>query len=81
MFVGVVPRGNPMKEDDNRFAGLGAKALNEAERESVVKLALQVMAEEVADGPVMRGDTAAPRYLRLEAGGREREVRSRARAT
>ena len=34
-------------KDDDRFAGLGAKALNEAERESVVKLACEVMAEEV----------------------------------
>ena len=61
-------------KDDDRFAGLGAQALSEAERESVVKLALQVMAEEVADGPVMRDHNAAARYLRLKVGGREREV-------
>ena len=61
-------------KDDNRFAGLGAKALNEAERESVVKLALEVMAAEVANGPVMTDDTSALRYLRLKVGGREREV-------
>ena len=60
--------------DDNRFAGLGAKALNEAERESVVELAVQVMAEEVANGPVMTGEAAAARYLQLKAGGCEREV-------
>ena len=40
----------------------------------MVKLALAVMAEEVADGPVMTGEAAAARYLRLKAGGREREV-------
>jgi len=61
-------------KDDDRFAGLGAQALSEAERESVVKLALQVMAEEVADGPVMTGEAAAARYLQLKAGGHEREV-------
>ena len=61
-------------KDDNRFAGLGAKALSEAERESVVKLALEVMAEDVTDGPVMTGEAAAAKYLQLKAGGREREV-------
>ena len=61
-------------KDDDRFAGLGAQALSEAERESVVKLALQVMAEEVADGPVMTGEKAAGTYLRLKVGGHEREV-------
>ena len=61
-------------KDDNRFAGLGAGALSEAERESVVQLALEVMAEEVADGPVVAGETAAARYLQLKAGRREREV-------
>ncbi|MDE0421010.1 MAG: DNA repair protein RadC [Gammaproteobacteria bacterium] len=61
-------------KDEDRFAGLGAEALSEAERESVVKLALRVMAEEVADGPVMTGETATARYLQLKAGGREREV-------
>ena len=61
-------------KDEDRFAGLGAKALNEAERESVVKLALAVMAEEVARGPIMSGETAAARYLQLKAGRREREV-------
>ena len=61
-------------KDDDRFAGLGAEALSEAERESVVELALKVMAREVADGPVMTGDTAAARYLQLKVGRREREV-------
>ena len=61
-------------KDENRFAGLGAQALSEAEKESVVKLALQVMARQVADGPVMTGEADAARYLRLKAGGREREV-------
>ena len=61
-------------KDDDRFAGLGAEALSEAERESVVKLALQVVAKEVAKGPVITGDTDACRYLRLKAGGHEREV-------
>lgn len=61
-------------DDNDRFAGLGVEALSEAERESVVRLALQVMAEEVADGPVMRDHNAAARYLRLKVGGREREV-------
>ena len=65
-----------MKKDDNRFAGLGAQALSEAERESVVQLALQVMAQQVADGPVMTGEADAARYLRLKAGGqRARGVR------
>ena len=63
-----------MKKDDNRFAGLGAQALSEAERESVVQLALQVMAQQVADGPVMTGEADAARYLQLKVGGQEREV-------
>ena len=61
-------------KDDDRFAGLGVGTLSEAERESVVKLALQVMAKEVANGPVMTGEKAAGRYLRLKVGDREREV-------
>ena len=61
-------------KDDNRFAGLGVETLSEAERETVVKLALKVMAQEVADGPVLTGETAAARYLQLKAGRREREV-------
>ena len=32
-----------------------------------------VMAEEVADGPVMTGEAAAARYLRLKTGQRRRE--------
>ena len=63
-----------MKEDDNRFAGLGAKALNEAERESVVKLACEVMAAVVADGPVVSDHAEVARYVRLKTGRREREV-------
>jgi len=63
-----------MKKDDNRFAGLGAEALSEAERESVVKLALEVMAQGVADGPVLTGETDAARYIQLNVGDREREV-------
>ena len=61
-------------EDEDRFAGLGAEAISEAERESVVKLALEVMATEVVDGPVMSAESAASRYVRLKTGGREREV-------
>ena len=61
-------------KDDNRFAGLGVETLSEAERESVVKLALKVMAEEVADGPVMTGQAAAAKYLQLKIGRRDREV-------
>ena len=61
-------------KDKHRFAGLGAEALNEAERESVVKLALTVMAEEVAQGPIMSGETAAARYLQLKTGRLDREV-------
>ena len=61
-----------MKND--RFAGLGAEALNEAERESVVRLACEVMAAEVTQGPVLSGDRAASRYLQLKAGRRSREV-------
>ena len=59
---------------DDRFAGLGVETLSEAERESVVQLALQVLAEEVADGPVMAGEKVATRYLQLKTGQREREV-------
>ena len=40
----------------------------------MVKLVLEVMAEEVADGPVMTGDADAARYLQLKIGRREREV-------
>ena len=61
-------------KDDNRFDGLGVETLNEAERESVVRLALKVMAEKVADGPVMTGERDAARYLQLKVGDREREV-------
>lgn len=61
-------------KDDDRIAGLGVETLSEAERESVVKLALAVMEREVADGPVMTGESAAALYLRLKAGRREREV-------
>ena len=61
-------------KDEDRFAGLGARALNEAERDSVVKLACEVMANEVARGPVMTGDSAAAQYVRLKAGRGEREV-------
>ena len=60
-------------KDDNRFPGLGAEALNEAERDSVVKLACEVMADEVAQGPVMSGETAAAKYLQLKTGRCERE--------
>ena len=61
-------------KDDDRFASLSVETLSEAERESVVKLALKVMAQEVADGPVLTGETAAARYLQLKACRREREV-------
>ena len=61
-------------KDDNRFAGLGVETLSEAERESVVRLALEVMAKEVAAGPVITGDEAAARYIQLRAGRGEREV-------
>ncbi len=61
-------------KDDNRSAGLGVETLSEAERESVVKLALEVMAKEVAAGPVITGDEAAARYIQLRTGRREREV-------
>ena len=61
-------------KDDNRFAGLGVHTLNEAERDSVVKLALEVMVEEVADGPVLTDGPVAAKYLRLKSGRREREV-------
>ena len=61
-------------KDENRFAGLGVETLNEAERDSVVKLALAVMAEEVVKGPLMTGEQAAIRYLQLKAARREREV-------
>ena len=59
---------------DDRFAGLGAQALNEAERESVVRLALEVMAKEVANGPLMTSEADTVRYLQLKTGAREREV-------
>lgn len=59
---------------DDRFAGLGAEALSEAERESVVELAKAVMATEVAKGPVMIGEAAASTYLQLKAARREHEV-------
>ena len=59
---------------DDRFAGLGVETLNEAERESVVRLALEVMAKDVADGPLMTSEADAVRYLQLKTGGREREV-------
>ena len=61
-------------KDDDRFAGLGAQALNAAERDSVVKLALEVMVEEVARGPVMSEEPDTAEYLRLKTCRREREV-------
>jgi len=62
-----------MKYDD-RFAGLGAEALNEAERDSVVKLALEVMDAELVDGPVITGDDSAARYVQMKTAREEREV-------
>ena len=70
--MGVVPRSKPKKGD--RFAGLGAQALNEAERESVVRLALEVMANGVTDGPLMTSGADAVRYLQLKTGGERRCV-------
>ena len=61
-------------KDDNRFAGLGVETLSEAEREDVVRLALEVMKREVADGPVFSGDADATRYLQLKTAGLENEV-------
>ena len=61
-------------KDEDRFAGLGAQALNEAERDSVVKLAVEVMAEEVARGPIMSGEADAVKYVQLKTGRSEREV-------
>ena len=61
-------------KDDDRFAGLGAETLSEAERESVVRLALEIMANDVADGPLITSEADAARYLQLKSGGREREV-------
>ena len=61
-------------KDEDRFAGLGAQALNEAERESVVQLACEVMAEEVARGPVVSGEADAAKYVQLKFGRCEREV-------
>ena len=62
-----------MNEPD-RFTGLSADALNEAETESVVKLACEVMAAKVAKGPVVTGDKAAAKYVQLKTAGSEREV-------
>ena len=61
-------------KDDDRFAGLGADALNEAERDSVVKLALEVMAAELVEGPVVTGEASAARYVQMKAAREEREV-------
>ena len=61
-------------KDEDRFAGLGAEALSEAERDSVVRLALEVMAGEVVRGPLMSGEADAAKYLQLKAGRRRREV-------
>ena len=61
-------------KDDNRFVGLEVEALNEAERESVVQLALEVMAGEVARGPLMSSEADTARCLKLKAGRRRREV-------
>ena len=60
--------------NEDRFAGLGASALNEAEKESVVRLALDVASEDLAQGPVMAGQADASNYLRLKTGRSEREV-------
>ena len=61
-------------KDEDRFAGLVAQALNEAERESVVQLACEVMAEEVTRGPLMTSEADAAKYVQLESGRCEREV-------
>ena len=61
-------------KDEDRFAGLGAQALNEAEGDSVVRLACEVMAEEVARSPVVSGEANAAKYVQLKAGRNEREV-------
>ena len=62
-------------KDEDRFAGVGAEALNEAERDSVVRLACEVMAaEEVQRGPVVTGEADAARYVQLKSARRKREV-------
>ena len=47
-------------KDEDRFAGLGVEALDEAGRESVVKLACEAMAEEVQRGPAVTGEWLPP---------------------
>lgn len=61
-------------KDDDRFAGPGAKALNEPERESAVKLACELTAEEVCRGPIMSGEAVAAKDAQLKTGRCEREV-------
>ena len=59
---------------ENRFAGVAADALSEEERESVVTLASEVMATEVATGPVLEVGEPLRKYLQLKSARLEREV-------
>ena len=60
--------------NDSRFAGLGVSALSMTERESVVKLAQEVVAQELRDGPVLSGQRAATAHLQLKSARYERET-------
>ena len=71
--VGVLP-GEHHERPNRQVRRSDPTGLSEPESESVVRLALQVMAKEMASEPVMTGEQAAAKYLQLETGQRERET-------
>ena len=58
----------------NRFAKVAASDLNEAERETLVALALSVMEQRHRPGLALAAPVDVTRYLRLKLGDRNNEV-------
>ena len=61
-------------ETDNRFAGLEPEELNESEAESVMNLALQVLAARHKKGQALENPEQTQAYLRLHLAERPSEV-------
>ena len=61
-------------ETDNRFAGLEPEELNESEAESVMDLALQVLAARHKKGQALENPEQTQAYLRLHLAERPSEV-------
>ena len=61
-------------ETENRFAGLEPEELNNSEAESVMALALRVLAARHAKGQVLENPEQTQAYLRLHLAGRPNEI-------